>query len=368
MRRIAGPRVALVAACCWRRRGWSAAGAPSALATARPHRPSRSSPCRCALGDIVTDGHGHAYVTNPSQNRVEVLNLATATLEAPIGWVLSPGGLDVSPDGDDAYVANRGDHFVSVVDLAQRVEVRRFRPSRRVRRLHPWSLAVASNGTALVGMAVPGNLTAYVRIWQIDLETGAITDRSGSARWRCGPVRDHSRVLLLSAFDPGTVTLYDAASDGFGEPRASGRRPLWDRRHRFPGGHGPRHCRARQGSSRFQSTIPRGEEQASPSTPPAQPPTAPSRQGEVLDLAAGRVTATIPLPGSLEPTQVAVSADGATLAVLVSSGIVVVPVSAAIPVPPCVPSSPAPMVVGACGRWSMSWSTEPGTPTPAIRP
>ena len=359
MRRIAGPRVALVASVLLataglvgatgsRRRG-DAPAAPAATVVTVPGAP---------LGDIVTDGHGHAYVTNPAQNRVEVLNLATATLEAPIAVGLEPRRPRREPRRAMLYVANRGDHFVSVVDLARAgggPSVSTFPPS--FIDFHPWSLAVASNGTALVGMAVPGR---HHRLSQ-DLadrprRPGRIRRPDGGrAWWRCGrAVTTPGCSCSVGRSTRGRLTLYNAASDSFGEPsglRVAGRAMpgIDDTGSRVvmdpgtvvldgqlalaghnPGGRRDGHRRQRRRLNR----LPRPERTRwrFSTWPPAG------------------CTATIPLPGSLEPKQVAVSADGATLAVLVSSGIVVVPVSAAIPVPTCVPSSPAPMVVGVCGR------------------
>src|SRR5437868_4011341 len=75
------------------------------------------------LREVVIDGTGHAYATNPTQNRVEVIDLATGVLESPIAVGTGPEGLDLSADGSKLYVANGGGHDVSVVDVAQRQEM-----------------------------------------------------------------------------------------------------------------------------------------------------------------------------------------------------------------------------------------------------
>lgn len=70
---------------------------------------------------------------------------------------------------------------------------------------------------------------------------------------------------------------------------------------------------------------------------------------EVLDLARGQVIATIPLPEGGGTGRIALSPDGATLAVLTGSGFSVSRVSDAVPIPACVPPPVAAGVVAVCG-------------------
>ena len=98
MRRIAGLRVALVASVLLATASLAAVQVAPAAMAAAPAAPAAPAATAATVvnvpgapsGDVVTDGHGYGYVTNPTQNRVEVLNLATATLEAPIVVGRSP--------------------------------------------------------------------------------------------------------------------------------------------------------------------------------------------------------------------------------------------------------------------------------------
>jgi YVTN family beta-propeller protein len=75
------------------------------------------------LGDImIDDACEHVYVTNRSNNSVEVFSLTTGILDKPIAVGSKPFGLDASPDGNTLYVANSGDSSISIVDLKQGIE------------------------------------------------------------------------------------------------------------------------------------------------------------------------------------------------------------------------------------------------------
>ncbi|HEX6595547.1 MAG TPA: hypothetical protein VF045_01330, partial [Acidimicrobiales bacterium] len=111
------------------------------------------------LNEMVIDAAGErAYITNPARNRVEVLVLATKTLESPIEVGSQPLGLDFSVDGRLLYVANSGADYVSVVDVGARREVRRIDiPGGYFENETPYSVAVAANGQALVTTTFPGS-------------------------------------------------------------------------------------------------------------------------------------------------------------------------------------------------------------------
>ncbi len=76
-------------------------------------------------GVVIDRWCERAYATNTNMNRVEVLNLRTGILEAPIQVGSLPTGLDLSADPSTMYVASSGGNYVSVVDLGGRTELRR---------------------------------------------------------------------------------------------------------------------------------------------------------------------------------------------------------------------------------------------------
>ena len=65
---------------------------------------------------------GKAYVNNQGDNTVSAITLATGAVSAPIAVGANPGGLAVTPDGKQVYVANPGESkangTVSVIDTA----------------------------------------------------------------------------------------------------------------------------------------------------------------------------------------------------------------------------------------------------------
>lgn len=64
---------------------------------------------------IAPDGM-RAYVANPNDDTIQVLDLASDTLSPPIDVGDEPVSVAVSPDGSRAYVINRGDGTVSILD------------------------------------------------------------------------------------------------------------------------------------------------------------------------------------------------------------------------------------------------------------
>ncbi len=59
----------------------------------------------------------YAYVTNPDQGTVTVVNLTTLETIAPITVGKTPMKIDINPQGTRAYVTNFNSHNVSVIDL-----------------------------------------------------------------------------------------------------------------------------------------------------------------------------------------------------------------------------------------------------------
>ena len=151
-------------------------------------------------GALIDAACQHVYVTNTSQNRVEVFSLASGTLEAPIPVGSRPVGLDVTPDGALLYVANSGGANISVVDLAERRELRRIIVPSGFSNDTPYSIAIASNGLALFSTTFAGSGFGG-RLIQLDLATDAVTQRTDF--WFSGTTTERTR--LRASGDRGTI-------------------------------------------------------------------------------------------------------------------------------------------------------------------
>jgi len=214
-------------------RGFSVTGvgAPSPIGcTSRPAPapPAVVSVCGAPLADVAIDGRGRAYASNTARNQIEVVALATRTLEAPILVGSQPTSIDLSPDGNTLYVADSGAEEISVVDLSVRREVRRITVSSIPDAAdRPASIAVAANGTVLLATR-PLNPSWYPgRLLQVDLSTGAVRVREdfpdagpaqvpGSRPQYLAASADGSRIAATPGGAlGGDVFVYIAATDSF---------------------------------------------------------------------------------------------------------------------------------------------------------
>lgn len=311
--------------------------------------------CGAPLGDAVIDGSGHAFVTNPARNRVEVVNLATGALEAPIPVQSLPRGLDFSADGSILYVANAGANAISVIDVAQRRELRRIPfPSWGDR---PWAIAVAANGTALVTSHSDNGaggrvlqLALATETWVVRTLPNATTDN----QTRLEPSADRSRIALMPYSTRGTISLYRSSTNDF----AFGGKSGTTARDVAASGDGTRWFAGPSGAIFDRDLVMRGTvDGGGGSTGVAM-----NRAGtvgyrvqpssvDVIDLNRGLVTGSIALPGSVGagPGLAALSADEATLVVLTATGLTIVHPSAAVPTPACVPPTAPAGVTPVCG-------------------
>ena len=60
----------------------------------------------------------NAYITNRGDNTVSVIDTTSNMVAATIAVGSLPQGVAVTPDGSTVYVANDGDNTVSVIDTA----------------------------------------------------------------------------------------------------------------------------------------------------------------------------------------------------------------------------------------------------------
>ena len=179
-------------------------------------------PIPATLGGVLVDpGCQYVYLTNTLQNRVEIYSLQTQSFEAPITVGLSPVGLDVTPAGNLLYVANSGEHTVSVIDLAQRGELRKINvPFDSFDDDKPTRIAIGSAGKAIIvsfgccGGRIYGlTLASDVVTARTDYRTvGAIT----STNTRLAASGDRSAIVLTEGGDSaGRTHVYRSQADAF---------------------------------------------------------------------------------------------------------------------------------------------------------
>ena len=173
-------------------------------------------------GVVIDEPCQYVYLTNTTQNRVEVYSLATGQLETPIQVGAQPRGLDITPDGALLYVANSGGNNISVVDLAQRVELRKITVPPNASNDRPYSIAIANNGLALFTTTFNGSGFG-ARMMQLVLATDQVTPRSDF--WLNGLTTESTRLnasadrsaigIAVGNISSGSVFRYSAASNTF---------------------------------------------------------------------------------------------------------------------------------------------------------
>ena len=180
-------------------------------------------PINGALGDaIVDDRCEFVYFTNTTQNRVEVFSLRTFTLQAPIRVGSQPVGLDITPDGTRMYVANSGGNNISVVDLTQKIELRKITFPSGFSNDTAYSIAIANNGRALFSTTFAGSGFG-ARMMELDLTTDAVMQRtdfffSGTTteRTQLAASGDRSTIGIVAGdISSGPVFKYTASTNTF---------------------------------------------------------------------------------------------------------------------------------------------------------
>jgi hypothetical protein len=184
-------------------------------------------PVTGTIVDVVIDeGCDYVYLTNRTFNRVEVFSLATLSLLPPIQVGAQPVGLDLTPDGSLLYVANSGGENISVIDVAQRVELRRLAVPRATSGLdRPFSIAIANNGRALFSTTFDGSGFG-ARLMELLLPTEQFALRSDFHSF--GSTTENTR--LRASGDRGAIGVtvgsdvyrYSAGTNTFSLPRALG--------------------------------------------------------------------------------------------------------------------------------------------------
>lgn len=311
--------------------------------------------CAPPLADVVFDGKGRAYASNPQRNEVEVFSVASGNLESAIPVGSQPRDIELSPDGTKLYVANTGAEDVSVVDLGGRREIARWTmPASLAYVDRPLTLAAATNGTVFLTTSPRGYAALPTRFFQFDA-IGVAHERSDTHPnyvWSSG---DHTRIV---ASDPN-LRVYDSSTDTFALPTeidGDTSRLAVDRTgsHMVLSGVGPRMERAvtvlLDGGLTRRASVPGfawglGIDPAGTVAYRVQ-----ARSVEVVDLARGLLAKSVSLPEQIGvAAPMAVSPDGATLAVVTPSGLAFVATSAATPVATCPAAAIPARVAPTCG-------------------
>jgi YVTN family beta-propeller protein len=204
------------------------AASPQAASCSVTFAPPLFTALAGTLGGIVIDkACQHVYLTNTTQNRVEDFSLQSLTLNAPIQVGSLPVGLDLTPDGSLLYVANSGGNNISVVDLAQRVELRKITiPSSTTANDTPYSIAIASNGLALFSTTFSGSGFG-ARMMQLNLATDQVAQRtdfyffgSTTERTLLNASGDRTVVGIVAGdISSGPVFRYGAGTNTFSGPK-----------------------------------------------------------------------------------------------------------------------------------------------------
>jgi YVTN family beta-propeller protein len=190
-------------------------GAPAAHWGTAPCALTFTGPLFTALAGnlraiVIDDACTHVYVANTTHNRIEDFSLETLSLLPPIQVGSQPSGLDFGPDNRLLYVANSGGDNVSVVDLQQRVELRKITvPDPSGWGDYPYSIAVAKNGLALLSMGFDGSGYGG-RMMQVNLTTEQSARRTDfSSSGLTGP-----KTRLRASGDRRTIGIVESAGGG----------------------------------------------------------------------------------------------------------------------------------------------------------
>jgi len=155
-------------------------------------------------GNLAYDaGRNKLYVTNNSLNRLEIVNLGTKTLGAPISVGSQPRGLDIDPMRKYAYVCNYGGMNLSKVDLDSKTEISRLSVP-----AFPTNIAISSDGE---GQIRTGDYSNY-RGYHFDGTNGSVG--SQIENYWYDAVSTNKEFLLRSGYN--WIKKYDASSHTWG--------------------------------------------------------------------------------------------------------------------------------------------------------
>ena len=177
------------------------------------------------LTDILLDSaRQRLYITNSGLNRIEIFDIKSQKLLAPIKVGQLPHAMALGSDGNTLYVANTGGETVSIVDLLKGVQT-----GRVVFPAIPFNaaVAVANPVTIAVSGRGPQFMMSDGSWWKVD-STGRALPRTlnpelfGTARtipggnptqWTMASTPGGEYILLVNG--AGTAWLYDYTVDDF---------------------------------------------------------------------------------------------------------------------------------------------------------
>jgi YVTN family beta-propeller protein len=177
-----------------------------------------------SLREIVIDpSNAHIYLSNASLNQIEDYSLAASALQSPILVGSKPIGFDITPDGQHLYVANSGGSNISVVDLSTNQETKKIGVMPGFSSDTPLSLAIANNGKAFFSTTFAGSGFGG-RMMKLDLATEQVSLMSGffsdgqttEATFLKASADRSAMVAVAGDISSAPVFVYRVATDTFG--------------------------------------------------------------------------------------------------------------------------------------------------------
>lgn len=286
------------------------------------------------LEDAVIDPTSHyAYITNYSDNEVDVLDLNTGNFERPIAVGSEPTGLDITKSGTRLYVCDSGSPAISVVNLTTRKTIKTIVTPPGIMTDTAYGIALTDNDKAVFTQTFKGS-GFQANVYVLNLKTDAFTVLSTAGAH--GLVTEETRVFrsadystiagVLGDESGGPFFVYHAATgsvkDGgvnsnlqWGALNSTGTKLLVD-----PGTHV---INASTGALLGAiSTTSNSGVAIAPSGNTAY--SVGNGAVNVLDLSTFLQTATIPAPDATGAGTLVVSPDGHTLVALTTSGVTII--------------------------------------------
>jgi DNA-binding beta-propeller fold protein YncE len=175
---------------------------------------------------LIDDTCTFVYIANGTLNRIEVYSLQTLSFERPIQVGSQPKGMEFSADGSLLYVANMSAQNFSLVDLAQRAEVRKIPfpiPGGSLSMDTPLALARANTGRMIFASTSGKLMELDLATDQSWIRTDGPSNGTFSSRAHMEASGDRSTIVLIDGGSTGGALLkYTAASNSFGAPKPMG--------------------------------------------------------------------------------------------------------------------------------------------------
>ncbi len=170
------------------------------------------------------------YISDFGDDRLLILSPELRSVIATVAVGLDPAGLSMALDGQKLYVANSGEHSISVIDLNAWIELERVQiptlypnpnPGYQFE-YKPYEIAVVSETLALLGSAPPG-LASGGPIYRLDLQSWEVTptQETPGSLWGAYPVfrtsgdYEVTGIVVYPASSPTLLARYATATDSF---------------------------------------------------------------------------------------------------------------------------------------------------------